>query len=194
MGVATPVSGVLGRGPRPTRPWLHLGVGMVWAGVAAMSDEADVFPRRPPRIAPFQGLRPFYFVTFCVRNRKPILADRAVHEEFLGFARRARDEHAVAVGRYVLMPDHAHLFVVLPEPGPTLASWVGQLKRKLGTRLAEQGHPAPIWQEGFFDHLMRGADSYSEKWSYVRENPVRASLCAAAEEWPYAGEVVALRF
>lgn len=122
------------------------------------------------------------------------MAAKSVHEVFLDFARRARDEYGVAVGRYVIMPDHAHLFVVLPEPGPTLASWVGQLKRKLGIVLTEQGHAAPIWQEGFFDHLMRGADSYSEKWGYVRENPVRARLCAAAEDWPYAGEVVALRF
>jgi putative transposase len=159
-----------------------------------MTNEWNAFPRRPPRITPFQGVRPFYFVTFCVRNRRPILSNSAVHEAFLIFARRARDEHGVAVGRYVLMPDHAHLFVILPEPGPSLASWVGQLKRRLGITLAELGNPPPIWQEGFFDHLMRGADSYSEKWAYVRENPVRAGLCAKPEEWSYAGEVVPLRF
>jgi putative transposase len=144
-----------------------------------MTNEGDAFPRRPPRITPFQSLRPFYFVTFCVRERRAILANVGMHAAFLDFAKRARDEHGVAVGRYVLMPDHVHLFVVLPEPGPSLASWVGQLKRKLGVTLSELGHVAPIWQEGFFDHLMRGADSYSEKWNYVRENPVRAGLCRA---------------
>jgi putative transposase len=129
-----------------------------------------------------------------VRDRRPILADARLHDAFLVFARRAKDEHGVAVGRYVFMPDHAHLFVVLPEPGPSLASWVGSLKRQLGVTLVETGHVAPIWQEGFFDHLMRGADSYSEKWNYVRENPVRAGLCCSAEEWAFAGEVVILRF
>ena len=172
--------------------------GVDWGRVGlrddAMPNEVDAFPRRPPRITPFQSVRPFYFVTFCVRDRRRILADARVHEVFLNFARRARDEHGVTVGRYVLMPDHAHLFVVLPEPGPSLPSWVGSLKRHLGVTLMEQGHPSPIWQEGFFDHLMRGADSYSEKWNYVRENPVRAGLCHSAEEWAFAGEVVMLRF
>ena len=159
-----------------------------------MPTKETAFPRRPPRIAPFQELRPFYFVTFCVLQRRPILANTVLHEAFLSFARRARDEHAVSVGRYVIMPDHIHLFVVLPEPGPSLARWVGQLKRQLGVALEGLGYSAPQWQEGFFDHLMRGADSYSAKWAYVRENPVRAGLCPIAEAWPYAGEVVMLRY
>ena len=30
--------------------------------------------------------------------------------------------------------------------------------------------------KGFFDHLIRHSESYSEKWEYVRQNPVRAGL------------------
>ena len=47
-----------------------------------------------------------------------------------------------------------------------------------------------IWQRGFFDHLLRSAESYGQKWNYVRENPVRAGLVAQPEDWPYAGEIV----
>jgi hypothetical protein len=47
-----------------------------------------------------------------------------------------------------------------------------------------------IWQPGFFDHLLRGSESYHEKWRYVRENPVRAGLVSCAEDWPYQGEIV----
>jgi REP element-mobilizing transposase RayT len=157
---------------------------------------SDAFPRRPPRITPFQDVRSFYFVTFCTRNRRAILARTEVHEAFVDFAIRARDVHAIAVGRYVLMPDHVHLFVVFPEfgPGPRLSRWVGQLKRRLGVALEGSGQEGPFWQEGFFDHLMRGADSYSEKWAYVRQNPLRARLCDSEEDWLYAGEITALRF
>jgi hypothetical protein len=28
----------------------------------------------------------------------------------------------------------------------------------------------------------------SEKWNYVRDNPVRAGLVSLADDWPYAGE------
>ena len=38
----------------------------------------------------------------------------------------------------------------------------------------------PLWQSEFFDHVIRSADSYTEKWNYVRENPVRAGLVATA--------------
>ena len=41
---------------------------------------------------------------------------------------------------------------------------------------------------------MRGGESYSQKWDYVRENPVRAELVARADDWPYAGEVHALEY
>ena len=37
---------------------------------------------------------------------------------------------------------------------------------------------------------MRDDESYTEKWIYVRENPVRAGLVARADDWPYQGEFV----
>jgi len=46
----------------------------------------------------------------------------------------------------------------------------------------------PIWQAEFFDHVLRSAHSYDQKWVYVRENPVRAGLVARPEDWPHAGE------
>jgi hypothetical protein len=33
-----------------------------------------------------------------------------------------------------------------------------------------------LWQEEFFDHLLRPAESYSQKWDYVKENSARAGL------------------
>jgi hypothetical protein len=52
----------------------------------------------------------------------------------------------------------------------------------------------PIWQPEFFDHVLRSANSYSEKWDYVRNNPVRAGLAGTAEAWPYSGEFENLSF
>ena len=136
---------------------------------------------------------PFYFVTFNTHNRLPLLANRQIHETFRSFCLRAED-HDVAVGRYVLMPDHAHLFVVLPPEGLTLQKWIQALRSIIGKRLLAQGFEKPHWQEGFFDHLLRSVESYSLKWDYVRMNPVRAGLSETPEAWPYQGEVMSLRF
>ena len=42
------------------------------------------------------------------------------------------------------------------------------------------------WQAGFFDHVLRSDESRSEKWEYIRMNPVRAGLVEEADDWPYA--------
>ena len=38
----------------------------------------------------------------------------------------------------------------------------------------------------------RSNESYSEKWNYVFDNPVRAGLVSKAQEWKYAGEIETL--
>ena len=152
------------------------------------------YPRRPPRLELlFASVRPFYFVTFNTYNRLPLLARQDIHETFRFFCLRAQD-HAVAVGRYVLMPNHAHLFVLLPEEGITLVKWMHALETVIGKQLLRLGFQKPHWQESFFDHLLRSRESYSEKWDYVRMNPVRAGLSRTPEEWPYQGEIVDLYF
>src|SRR5882724_10125085 len=36
-----------------------------------------------------------------------------------------------------------------------------------------------------FDRLLRSDESLSEKWEYVRLNPVRAGFVEHSEDWPY---------
>jgi hypothetical protein len=45
----------------------------------------------------------------------------------------------------------------------------------------------PIWQADYFDRYLRSAESYSQKWSYVEQNPVRAGLVERFEDWPHRG-------
>ena len=66
------------------------------------------------------------------------------------------------------------------------------LKRVLSNAVA--GEDSGEWQPGFFDHLLRREESLSEKWIYVRNNPVRAGLVNDAAEWSFAGEIVNLMF
>jgi putative transposase len=75
-----------------------------------------------------------------------------------------------------------------------LSDWMKGLKRSLTTVLDETDVPSPHWQKGFFDHVMRSGESYSEKWNYVRDNPVRAGPVAESDAWPFQGEICELRF
>lgn len=134
---------------------------------------------------------PIYFVTVCTWDRRGILAVDFVHEAFKTFCLNS-PPHGAWVGRYVLLPDHLHLFVCLEEI--PLSNWVKSLKNTLSKMLRSAGHEGPHWQKGFFDHLLRSGESYSQKWEYVRDNPARAGLVATPEDWPYAGEIQDLEY
>lgn len=140
---------------------------------------------KPPRLDLVYVSQPLYFVTFCTLHRSQRLATNEVHENFRGYC-LAGMNHGVGVGRYILMPDHVHLFV----RGTTefnLGVWIRGLKRAVAAAVLGG---TKIWQPGFFDHILRSDESYSEKWNYVFENPVRAGLVSHPEEWPYQGEIV----
>jgi REP element-mobilizing transposase RayT len=149
------------------------------------------FPRTPPRLHWVYSQNPLFFVTCCTYRRRPILANADVHAAFSAFANRAHAEFGIAIGRYVILPDHLHLFVAGPDDF-ILAKWVGTLKRVLGKSIPIGNSQDSIWQRGFFDHLLRSDESYSQKWDYVRENPVRAQLVENVEDWPYGGEFITI--
>lgn len=157
-------------------------------------DDEKQHPKRPPRIQLFPKVRPFYFVTFNTSKRQRILANDAIHRAFIAFAKTAHKEYQVSVGQYVIMPDHIHFFVSIPEDGIQLQAWIKSLKSILGKALFESGIDKPHWQEGFFDHVLRSGDSYSEKWNYVYLNPVRAGLVDKPADWRFSGEINRLSF
>jgi len=142
---------------------------------------------------------PVYFVTFNTHTRAALLTTPEVHKFFFEYCRRAV-EFRIGVGRYVLMPDHIHLFVCFGTGcTSTLGAWVKGLERELDRVLLSTGHQAvqlpgqklsSFWQPGFNDHVLRNDESYAQKWEYVFQNPVRAGLVSRTEEWPYAGEII----
>ena len=126
-------------------------------------------------------------------NRRKILAQSPIQEAFIEFGKNG-PEHGAWLGKYVLMPDHLHAFVSLDDEKTTLANWMKSLKNSLSKALRAQRISAPHWQKTFFDHVLRNSESYSEKWEYVCENPVRAGLVEHSKDWPFQGEIFSLEY
>jgi len=145
---------------------------------------------RPPRLDQiFQSYDPpLYFVTICTLHRQKIENLKLAQNALKQYGANAIEKFNIAIGRYVVMPDHIHLFV---RGGPDfiLSEWVKGLKRAVGAAM-KLCKKRLVWQPGFFDHILRNDESYSEKWQYVCENPVRAGLAESPEQWPYQGEIV----
>ena len=155
---------------------------------------------KPPRLgllfARFEA--PVYLLSFNTHTRRQVLATAAVHAAFIKYCHHAA-KFGIIVGRYVIMPDHVHLFLCFGSNCTiTLSEWIKGMKRQLNSALSDCSvRPTRIsgqilsslWQPGFHDHLLRSSESYVDKWNYVHENPVRTGLVETAEAWPYAGEI-----
>ena len=136
--------------------------------------------------------RPVFFITVCTCNRRRVLAEDAVVSILRHEWHTARIRHGWLVGRYVVMPDHVHFFCAEAPEGSRhpLSRFVGCWKEwSAKTSCRTLFLDAPLWQERFFDHALRSDESYSQKWAYVRDNPVRAGLAESWEEWPWQGFV-----
>jgi REP element-mobilizing transposase RayT len=153
--------------------------------IFAMSHE------RLQRLDRIFSANPIFFITTCTADRKRILdADRTfqiLREELVG----AEERHGWRVGRFVVMPDHLHWFCApAREDHRELSIFVGQFKQWTSKRIAKSlGLAPPIWQENFFDHLLRSDEAYQEKADYMWLNPVRAGLVHRIDEWPYKDDL-----
>jgi putative transposase len=131
------------------------------------------------------------FVTVCTHDRKQILATGHAHELLRGaWQNRTR----WLVGRYIVMPDHVHLFCA-PAAIPTqpMHPWVSFWKSRVAMAWAWP-QQIPIWQLYFWDTQLRPGESYDERWEYVFQNPVRAGLVKNARDWPHQGELNVLEW
>ena len=84
----------------------------------------------------------------------------------------------VHVDHYVIMPNHIHLLLRIDSAPassggmrasrPTLQTIVRSFKtmvtRQIGTS---------VWQDSFYEHIVRSEASYLEIWKYIDENPIK---------------------
>ncbi|MSU48195.1 MAG: hypothetical protein EXS37_03740 [Opitutus sp.] len=156
---------------------------------------SDFLPQRrrpihlPLRERPNQSA--IVFLTACTDRRRSLFAKPEVMALLQEVWQQAQTWW---VGRFVLMPDHLHLFCTPSGPdAPALSGWVKYWKAMAARRWPRPAEH-PIWQQGFWDCQLRDGEHYAKRWEYVRNNPVRHGLVSDANEWPYQGEINVFRF
>ena len=142
-----------------------------------------------------------YFITVCTDRRKPILSsilsvqetgstgENVIHrqteyENILyqtiltpigqkteeAIRRIPRLYPGATVEHYVIMPNHIHLLIGLEEDvekGPSLSHIINQMKG-----FVRKSFPHPVWQKGFYDHVVRSEQDYWVKYKYIDRNPL----------------------
>ena len=130
-----------------------------------------------------------YFLTICTHKRKPFLSKISKEEEFPILTKEGQIVEnvilsvpekypAIAIDRYILMPDHIHLLVRVEKgtgnPSPTVGKAVAWLKYN-ATKQINCVHGIigqKRFQRSFYDHVIRSEEDYDSIWMYIDNNPL----------------------
>ena len=149
--------------------------------------------RKPNRLSEYDySTGGAYFVTICTQDRKKILSTivgggahdapnvaltdigKIVQKQIVNSNRIP----GITVDKFVIMPDHIHLIVLVNEtatkgtsraPSPTnaaIAHLVSTFKRFCHRDVGEK-----IFQRSYYDHVIRNQQDYNETWQYIENNP-----------------------
>jgi REP element-mobilizing transposase RayT len=97
---------------------------------------------------------------------------------------RYQDQRHYRLHSFVVMPNHVHLLIT---PLVEVSKVMQSLKRFTGlegNRIL--GLTGPFWQSESYDRLVRNDMEFGRIVSYIENNPVKAGLVSALEEFPWS--------
>jgi putative transposase len=142
---------------------------------------------RPPRVPGFSyvGLRR-YFLTICVRGRRPVFISHETVSAVLAHFRQSAERHGFDSLAYCFMPDHVHLVCQARTAVSDFGAFVHDAKQR-SSYAFKRSTAERLWQDGYYDHVLRDEDKLLSVVRYVLSNPVRAGLARAIGEYPFCG-------
>jgi REP element-mobilizing transposase RayT len=139
--------------------------------------------RLPRSVLPPSGI---YHVTARGVDRCAIVRDDDDRAAFVELLRLVTRRSRWVVHGYCLMNNHYHLVVetALERLSAGSHRLNGIHAQRFNERHGRTGH---LFQDRFHARSLRDDEHLSRAVEYVRNNPVRAGLCATAEQWPWSG-------
>jgi putative transposase len=86
---------------------------------------------------------------------------------------------------FVVMPDHVHFLLTVADE-MTIEKAMHLVKGRFSHRLShELGYKGEVWQRGFSEVQVIGSESFEKHREYIAQNPVKAGLASAINEYPF---------
>jgi putative transposase len=145
---------------------------------------------RPRRIEGFSYIGfNRYFLTFCVRNRRCAFSNGVIVDLVRKQFRITATLEGFAILAYCFMPDHVHLLVEGATETSDLRRFAKLAKQRSGAAhaLSSSGR---LWQEGYYERVLRDDDASRDVARYIVLNPLRAGLVVSPLDYPYVGSDV----
>lgn len=96
--------------------------------------------------------------------------------------------HGFAVLAYVFMPDHIHMLVEGRRDDAHLPAFMRNCRKRTGL-IAQPLTSGPLWQDGYWDRVLRTDEATETVIAYILGNPVRAHLVENSADYPFAWSV-----
>ena len=134
-----------------------------------------------------------YFFTLTLKDRRSDLLVR--HVALLREAlRRVKQRKPFELLAVVILPDHLHLLIQLPEGDSNYSARLRDFKALFVKSLRAAGEPigldvrggADIWQSRFWEHAIRDERDLANHIDYIHFNPVKHGIVRHVVDWPYS--------
>jgi REP element-mobilizing transposase RayT len=127
-----------------------------------------------------------YHTISVTRGRQRFFADPNDADLVVQAIRHASDRNKTYVLAYAVMPDHLHLLIV-PRRPYTVSTLMMEIKRYSAKQInARHGRRGTLWQQSFYDRLVRGDAHLSATIQYIEHNPVAARLAHQPGEYRFS--------
>ena len=84
------------------------------------------------------------------------------------------------------MPDHFHALVEGLARDSDLRRFVAMIKQRTSFE-HRRSTGLSLWQEGYYEHVLRTEEPCLATAAYVVNNPIRAGLCDTLDEYRFIG-------
>jgi putative transposase len=108
--------------------------------------------------------------------------------------RQTRHSHPFAIDAVVVLPEHLHLVMTLPEGDIDYPNRWRLIKRRFTEAVLRSQTPIArhrngelaLWQRRFWEHTIRDSGEFERHVDYIHFNPVKHSLVSRVRDWPFS--------
>jgi REP element-mobilizing transposase RayT len=139
--------------------------------------------RRPPRLDPaaYVGRGRYHLTIRAFPSSRPF-AQEAILDQVRSQLLQTAAAEGLAVLAYCFMPNHLHVLVESARDGSDVRHFVKAFKQQTGYAFKRETG-GRLWQEGYFDRILRREEDTRGVVAYIWGNPVRAGLQADFRSW-----------
>jgi putative transposase len=138
-----------------------------------------------------EGATYFFTLTLADRQSDQLTANIThLREAF----RTVRDARRFDIDAIVILPDHLHAILTLPEGDADFSTRWRLIKTIFTKRVVDEGTNfrsrdttgRDLWQRRFWEHTIRNDDDFARHVDYIHYNPVKHGLVHSPGDWPHS--------